>query len=189
MNLLRKLFEPRAKTIVLAPSVWGVCAFCRTSIKPLAEEGKCKGCGSTPRLRSLSVLLPSALNRDRVHRPLLAFSAPRREKDLLAPYFPEINSVSLHGVYDDVHTRGIDARDLSRYGSASFGGHYSCLLFDYFAEHEPALAEAYRVLAPGGVFSPTSFTPDCGKAICRRRRSTSSSQNRATTSTSPKISR
>jgi len=153
MNFLRKLFEPRAKTIVLAPAAGGVCIFCRTPIEPLAEKGKCKGCGSTPRLRSLSVLLPSALNRDRIaaHQPLLAFSAPRQEKGLLAPYFPEIASVSLHGVYDSVHTGGVDARDLSRYADASFGGHYSCLLFDYFVEHEPAVAEAYRVLVPGGV--------------------------------------
>jgi len=154
MNFLRKLFEPRAKTIVLAPTAGGVCIFCRTPIEPLAEKGKCKGCGSTPRLRSLSILLPGALNRDRIaaHRPLLAFSALRQEKDLLAPYFPEIASVSLHGVYDSVHTGGVDARDLSRYADASFGGHYSCLLFDYFVEHEPAVAEAYRVLVPGGAF-------------------------------------
>jgi len=154
MNLLRKFFEPRAKTIVLAPPVGGACILCGTSIEPLAKKGTCKGCGSTPRLRSLSVLLPSALNRDRItaHQPLLAFSAPRQEKGLLAPYFPEIASVSLHGVYGGVHTRGVDARDLSRYVGGSFGGHYSCLLFDYFVEHEPALAEAYRVLTPGGVF-------------------------------------
>src|SRR5690242_1459181 len=107
MNLLRRFFEPRAKTIVLAPAVGGVCVLCRTPIEPLAKKGICQGCGSTPRLRSLSVLLPSALNRDRIAaaQPLLAFSAPRQEKDLLAPYFPEIASVSLHGVYGSVHTR------------------------------------------------------------------------------------
>lgn len=59
-------------------------------------------------------------------------------------------SVSLFGSYRPGHLLGVDARDLSRFGKASFAAVYGCLLYDYFPEHEQALSEAFRVTAPGG---------------------------------------
>ena len=82
----------------------------------------------------------------------LCFAMTSHEKTLLSRYYQNFESVSLFGTYGRGHTTGVDARDLGRYPVNSFGAHYSCLLFDYFIEHEKALAEAFRVLAPGGLF-------------------------------------
>ncbi len=157
MKFLAKFFDPPAEPISLAPALTGACPFCATPIVPGVNKLKCTNCGSTPRVRSMTVLLPYTLARDRADpgnasRDLLAFSASKAERDLLAPYFGKFVSVSLYGRYSSDHTAGVDARDLSRYPDASFGGHYSCLLFDYFSEHKQALAEAYRVIAPRGLF-------------------------------------
>ena len=46
----------------------------------------------------------------------------------------------------------MDVRDLHKFEQASFCGAYSILLFDYFVEHEQALRELARVIAPGGMF-------------------------------------
>jgi SAM-dependent methyltransferase len=133
-----------------------LCLFCGVPMEP-SQYGFCTNCDSRPRVRALSPLLREAiaprLNADLAARlPILAFAAVRAEQELLQPVFPKLLSASLFGTYGKGHHTGVDARDLSRYADASFSGHYSCLLFDYFTEHEKALAEAYRVLAPGGVF-------------------------------------
>jgi SAM-dependent methyltransferase len=153
VDLWQKFFGRRTGAIAVAAVPAGACPFCRAPVGP--DDRKCGGCGSAPRHRSLSAVLPSALGAAPGHPsrpPLLAFSAFPQEKAALAPYFSSTVSVSLHGRYGDQHTSGIDARDLSRFPDGVFGGHYSCCaLFDYFLEHEQALAEAHRVLAPGGV--------------------------------------
>jgi SAM-dependent methyltransferase len=92
------------------------------------------------------------LSADLAGLPILMFSAAKTEQDLLEPYFAHRISVSLFGKYGPHHKSGVDARCLTEFAPSTYAAHYSCLLFDYFPEHDRALAEAYRVLAPGGVF-------------------------------------
>lgn len=114
----------------------------------------CPHCGAPARARSVPVFFaahcpPQAL-RERL--PALLFS-PARERKPLAALFPHLTAVTLYGNYGDDVMPGVDARDLSRFADASFSAHLSIILFDYFTEHERALAEAFRVLAPGGLFA------------------------------------
>lgn len=121
-----------------------------------ADEN-CAGCGSRVRVRSLApllreVILPGLKGTPAETLPLLTFAASTTEQKQLAPNFPGFVSVSLYSKYGKNHRSGVDARSLADFAGDSFAGHYSCLLFDYFLEHEMAIAEAYRVVAPGGVF-------------------------------------
>jgi len=81
---------------------------------------------------------------------LLGFSLTNYEAVFLQTRYPQVVRVSLFGKFGGID--GVDARDLSRFQCDSFAGVYSCLLFDYFSEHELALTEAFRILRPGGVF-------------------------------------
>ena len=132
------------------------CPFCGNPLES-AEDGTCLVCGSDRRTRSIAplvddVLLPRKAALDALGRPLLGFAMTKNERILLEPVFPEITSVSLYGDYGHGHVLGVDARDLGRFHGGEFSGYFACLLFDYFTEHEAALEEAFRVLAPGGVF-------------------------------------
>jgi hypothetical protein len=90
--------------------------------------------------------------------PILAFAPAGSERDLI-DHGIAIKSVSLYGDYGDEHQEGVDVRDLHQFDVASFCGAYGILLFDYFVEHEQALAELGRVIAPGGMFF-THIGPD-----------------------------
>jgi len=83
--------------------------------------------------------------------PILAFASTDSERTLI-DHGIAIKSVSLYGGYGPEHQEGVDVRDLQEFESASFCGAYSILLFDYFVEHEQALGELARVIAPGGMF-------------------------------------
>lgn len=73
------------------------------------------------------------------------------EEQLLSAAFSKFESVSLFGKYRSGHQSGVDVRDLGRFQSNRFLGVFASLLFDYFEEHEKALAECWRVLADGGI--------------------------------------
>ncbi len=97
-------------------------------------------------LRELGVTSPQ-------ERPLLGFGVVSTELAALGNLFPVIRSVSLAQNYaSEDHEVGVDARDLTRFADCEFAGHFSSLLFDYFGEHEQALAEAFRVLVNDGLF-------------------------------------
>lgn len=147
-------FRRRARDAILIDG-GGACVFCGAKLRS-SKYGICSGCNSRPRIRSIPIILSevvaSNLKPDVAAMPCLAFSAVKRERELLGQVFSHIESVSLFGKYGHSHQTGIDARDLGRVGDGIYAGHYSCLLLDYFSDHERALSEAHRVIAPGGVF-------------------------------------
>lgn len=170
---------PRAgASKIVAPAPCPLCGFAIER----GDSENCVGCDSRVRVRSLAPLLREAilpvLSRAPIASlPLLAFAPSRSEQTILSRSFSNFVPVSLYGKYGRDHKPGVDARALTGFSDASFAGHYSCLLFDYFAEHEVALAEAHRVLAPGGVFFThiqgscldESFVPPTRLSIIRGR--------------------
>ena len=131
------------------------CTVCGDPLAELVKDDYCPSCNSPARTRVLSPLLDEVIGpaagvpRD---LPLLGFAMAGVERKLLAPHFPNVKSVSLFGEYGKEHELGVDARDLTRYPDQAFCGHFSILLFDYFTEQKQGIEEAYRLLAPGGVF-------------------------------------
>ncbi|WP_291448979.1 methyltransferase domain-containing protein [Desulfovibrio sp.] len=133
------------------------CPICGDSLAIVEKGQNCQGCGSRARLRSLVPLMSRYFSSRlaanlAIDLPLLAFAMTGAEKKLLSTVFRSFKSVSLFGNYGLVHESGVDMRDLSRYAQESFAGVFGCLLFDYFLEHEQALQECFRVIAPGGIF-------------------------------------
>ena len=93
-----------------------------------------------------------AIDKSLVGRsPMLAFAPTDSERKLI-DHGISLESVSLYGNYGAGHRPGVDVRDLREFTGGSFCGAYSILLFDYFEEHEQALSELARVIAPGGMF-------------------------------------
>src|SRR6185369_6545272 len=94
------------------------------------------------------------------------------ERKLLAPHFPKVQGASLYGKYSSGNITGVDVRDLSRFAPSSFSGAFAILLFDYFPEHEKALAELARVIAPGGILFTlilsARVTPDGSPPVITR---------------------
>ena len=134
-----------------------LCPLCGAILGPPTEKGDCPGCKSPARTRSLPAVLdqivaPQLAKAKLAELPLLAFAATGWERKILAPHFPNVRGASLYGKYATDNTIGVDVRDLSRYPAKSFSGAFGILLFDYFPEHEKALAELARVIAPGGIF-------------------------------------
>ncbi len=141
-----------------------ICDAALDKITDVKSGGYCPGCNTPDRGRSLSQVLertvmPAVKAAGVSDLPLLAFAASGGERKLLDRHFPSIKSVSLYGKYGASHESGVDIRDLSRYPANSFSGAMGILLFDYFPEHEAALAEVYRVLAPGAVLFNLVLTP------------------------------
>lgn len=132
------------------------CTVCGNDLKQVEAQQNCPSCQSRARLRALVPVLSDILpdlgpGGEAVGKPLLAFAVTNAEGRQLDPQFPLRRSVSLFGSYAADHESGVDVRDLSRYQDSSFCGVFSSLLFDYFEQHELALAECFRVTAPGGV--------------------------------------
>lgn len=132
------------------------CPVCGDSLNEVDSGQNCKGCESRARLRSMAPLMreylaPRIKDDPVVNLPLLAFAMTGAEKKFLATVFQNFKSVSLFGNYAADHESGVDMRDLSRYAPDGFSGVFGCLLFDYFQEHEQALRECFRVIAPGGI--------------------------------------
>ncbi|MFO3796886.1 MAG: methyltransferase domain-containing protein, partial [Anaerolineales bacterium] len=133
------------------------CPVCGDALVEVESGQNCMKCGSRARLRSIAPLIqeylaPLLRGNTVVDLPLLAFAMTAAERKFISMVFNNIKSVSLFGNYSNDHESGVDMRDLSRYPQDGFSGVFGCLLFDYFLEHEQALRECYRVIAPGGVF-------------------------------------
>jgi len=146
---------PKFMAVVVAGS--DDCAICGDPLEQLVGVDACPNCNSPARLRSLPPLLddlvgPAARSAGATALPLLGFAMTGVEDQLVGKVFPQLKSVSLFGNYGKNHETGVDVRAMPQYADASFGAHFSILLFDYFTEHAEAVVEAFRVLAPGGVF-------------------------------------
>ena len=133
------------------------CTICGDALTEFDGDQNCKGCSSRAGLRALVPLLNDVIaglgpRGTAIGKPLLGFAMTGAEVKLLQTRFPLRKSVSLFGNYATDHELGVDVRDLSRYAGDSFCGVFASLLFDYFEQHERALAECFRVVAPGGVF-------------------------------------
>ena len=133
------------------------CTVCGDPLVELVKDDYCPNCNSPARTRALPPLLDTAVGPVVVAAelgdlPMLGFAMTGIEKQLTAQVFPLQKSVSLFGDYGGEHEIGVDARDLSRFADNSMSGHFSILLFDYFTEQAAGIEEAFRVLAPGGVF-------------------------------------
>jgi len=133
------------------------CPICGNSLENVESGQNCAGCGSRARLRSMVPLVSDYLGTAfpalrSADQQLLAFAMTGAERKILSQLFKNFKSASLFGNYSQDHESGVDMRDLSRYAPDSFSGVFGCLLFDYFPEHECALQECFRVIAPGGVF-------------------------------------
>ena len=132
------------------------CPICGDPIETVVDGENCPGCNQRARTRSLGPLMEEvvwpAIDQTLAARaPLLAFASVQSERKLI-DHGIALTSVSLYGNYGSEHQEGVDVRDLQAFETASFCGAYSILLFDYFLEHERALRELARVIAPGGMF-------------------------------------
>lgn len=142
-------------TVRKAPPPYA-CTVCAEVFDEPVRGEDCPSCGAKARQRAL----PAALERVRAlidpalaaRLPLLTFALVVPEKRCLDRLFASFRQVSLFGGYGKDNMTGVDARDLSRFGDESFSGTFSVGLYDYFPEHDQALAEAFRVTAPGGIF-------------------------------------
>lgn len=137
---------------------WAVrnCTRCGDPLVEPERGENCPKCGSRPRLRTLKPLMENlivglAAQSDTRDLPLLTFATTDPERDFLKKAYSQFKSVSLFGSYGDNHQIGVDSRDLSAFADNSFAGYFGILLFDYFPEHDAALKEAFRVVAPGGI--------------------------------------
>ena len=133
------------------------CPVCGDLLQNVEAGQNCLGCGSRARLRSMVPVVGQHIGKTtagvrETELPLLGFAMTGAERKILATVFRNFKSASLFGSYSSDHESGVDMRDLSRYAPDSFSGVFGCLLFDYFPEHEIALQQCYRVIAPGGVF-------------------------------------
>ena len=134
------------------------CAVCHYDLAPLPQSvANCPNCTSRPRARALVHFIrqhirPMNQRSGQSALPLLSFALTSIERNALQPHFAAIKSVTLFGEPREDLEVGVDARDLSRFADATFAGSFGILVFDCFAEHETALAEAARVIADGGIF-------------------------------------
>lgn len=144
----------------LAPSkprlrLW-YCEICGAPRRSLPPSGNCPVCEARARHLSLALLLEEVVRPDLdpalTAAPVLHFGPDSTERKLLRLVFPKEKLVSLYGNPHAELELGVDARDLSAYADNMFAAHCSLLVFDRFIEHGQALAEAYRVLRPGGFF-------------------------------------
>ena len=122
-----------------------------------SKKRNCSHCNGIPRHRSLPYLLSNIMPKYSDAKiieslPLLAFAPDGIEQRYLKKYFKDIKIASLWGKYSSDSEVGVDARDLSRYKDNSFSGVYSMGTYDFIPEQEQAIKEAYRVIAPGGIF-------------------------------------
>jgi SAM-dependent methyltransferase len=138
------------------------CTMCGHRFDEPEHGDRCPACKAVARTRSLPTFVDLYL-KDRLDRrvaaskPLMAFAMVAEEARVLSPLFGKFTSVSLYGTYGPYgdapgHTAGIDVRDLSAFASDAYSGVFSIGLFDFFVEHEKALADCFRVIAPGGHF-------------------------------------
>jgi ubiquinone/menaquinone biosynthesis C-methylase UbiE len=160
-SVIWRFYQKKKKEIQKTTEIYDFtitdCPVCHNSLAEVESGENCKQCGSRARLRSLAPLVENWLKQKMTilsesTKPLLAFAMTGIERKVLSQIFYSFKSASLYGDYASDHESGVDIRDLSRYASDTFSGVFGCLLFDYFLEHERALRECFRVIAPGGVF-------------------------------------
>lgn len=175
-----KAAEPApAARLVEIRSEGPTCSVCGADLPAVGEKGECPACSQPARTRSLRPVLETVVaprlsaTPQLRERPLLAFAATGWERKLLEAHFPKLTGASLYGKYGAGNIAGVDVRDLSRFDAASFSGAFGILLFDYFPEHEKALAELARVIAPGGILFtlilPARVKPDASPPSVTRR--------------------
>lgn len=134
------------------------CSVCDNSFEGQTKVENCSVCGAPPRARTVSALLNGFVKKAladelRERLPILAIAMPAAEQQQIEAVFPYLRSVSLYGNYKKGdHEIGVDARDMPSVADRSCSAHFSIGVFDFFVEHDNALTEAFRVLAPGGVF-------------------------------------
>src|SRR5262249_6500921 len=131
------------------------CPICRDPLTEGVDDDNCPTCHQPSRTRSLGpvmeeVVWPAIDKRLAAGTQMLAFATTPSERQLI-DHGIGVKAVSLYGHYSAENQVGVDVPALEECGSASFSGAYSILLFDYFLEHEQALAELARVIAPGGM--------------------------------------
>jgi ubiquinone/menaquinone biosynthesis C-methylase UbiE len=146
------------------------CDICGFDLASLPKgEVNCPQCSARPRSRTIVPLMHEHVrtligSHSEIAKPLLSFAMVETEEKALKAVFSSFLSASLYGNYRTGHQEGVDVRDLSRYQPASFIGAFGSLLFDYFEEHDQALAELARVIVPGGILfthiAPYRLTPD-----------------------------
>ena len=139
------------------------CPICGDPIETVVDSENCPGCDQRARTRSLGpvmeeIVWPAMDKSLAASAPILAFATSPSERRLI-DHGIGIEAVSLYGSYGADNQEGVDVRDLHEFEGASFCGAYAILLFDYFLEHEQALSELARVIAPGGMFF-THIGPD-----------------------------
>ena len=94
------------------------CPVCNDPLIKLKEKGRCPGCNSPARTRSLGpvvkeVVIPLVGGKQIIDKPLLAFAMVKTERELLEKIFKQFKSVSLFGSYEEEHESGVDVRDRS----------------------------------------------------------------------------
>jgi SAM-dependent methyltransferase len=156
LNAINRLKAEATDASTQLERTYPPCPICGDSMTVLKKDDYCPGCNMPARGRSLvplidEVLGPWVQTEGASDLPILAFAATSAEKNVLARTWPAIKSVSLYGSYGKDHEEGVDVRSMAAYADDSFSAAMGILLFDYFPEHEAALAELYRVLAPGSV--------------------------------------
>jgi len=132
------------------------CTLCDAEFEAHAGTGDCPACRAPVRTRSMPEMvrehLAPWLDRDLAERsPLLGLALVQAEEQVMRPHFPNIVRASLYGDYYEDNIGGLDVRDMSRFEDNSFSGILAVGVFDFFVEQEQALAECFRILAPGGV--------------------------------------
>jgi len=134
------------------------CAVCGYDLSLVASAVKeCPECGSLPGHRAFRAFFaqevaPIVAQGQVPRLPLLCFGGISSEREILKSCFASLRSVSLFGEYGANHENGVDAQDLSRYSDKAFCGSFGMLTFDRINRQPRALAEAARVIGPGGVF-------------------------------------
>lgn len=148
----------RLEGLIVPPRPPGTCPICGTDQSNLPDgRDLCGRCNTRPRTRTLP-LICAALDElieargPREQRSVLGFAMAGAEVEVVDKYFGNVTSASLYGTYASNHLSGIDIRRMPRFTSETFDAVFGILLFDYFTEHDEALAEVSRCLRPGGVF-------------------------------------
>lgn len=150
--IVRPFLASQAGTDGAAGELGRQCNLCGEPIVfSSGEQAVCPSCKSRPRTRTLPFACDAAI-APQSGRPsrLLGFAVTSTEEKVLGRYFDTLVSASLYGNYRKGHLEGVDVRNLHSFSDAEFDGICGILLFDYFTEHDAALAEAARVLKPGG---------------------------------------
>ncbi len=133
-----------------------ICSICNAVFSECYDEERCPECKNPARIRALPEIIqkhiPKYTEQEIIDSyPMLGFCVEPDEYVYLKKVFDDIQAVPLYVVYMN-RKSGVDTSEFLKFKNDSFSCVFSILLYDYLEEYEKALKEAYRVLAPGGVF-------------------------------------